>query len=380
MSDQKSTHKQSTCSVADFCCAMEKIAPTSLAQDWDHVGLLVGDVKAPVKNTLLCIDLTPAVVEEAIQKKMDMIMAYHPPIFKSFATIHAQSKDIDAQVFNCIRNGIAIYSTHTALDAAEGGTNDVLASLCGIQQTEPLEYVDSSGPCKFKLVVFIPKEDVEKVARAMFDAGAGHIGDYSDCSYRISGQGTFIGGDSTNPAIGQKGQLETVDEIRFETVVPVKNLPAVVKAMIDTNRYDEPAFDIYPLKASPVRGIGRVGTLPESITLQSLAQQLIKSTDAKCVQIVGDTDRSLKRAVIVAGAAGSLPFLIPLTSEDVIITGEIRHHDALTIQRSGCCAIALGHWASERPALQSLAERLESYLPNQSITLSQADTDPFSAV
>lgn len=380
MSDNKGFEVPLKYSVADFCQAMEKIAPTSLAQDWDHVGLLVGDEQAIVKNTLLCIDLTSAVVDEALQKKTDIIMAYHPPIFKSIATIRAQSKGTDALVFNCIRNGIAIYSTHTALDAAEGGTNDVLASLCGIKQTKPLEYVDSPGPCEIKLVVFVPKEDVEKVAQAMFNAGAGHIGDYSKCSYRISGQGTFLGGESTNPAIGQKGELETVNEVRFESVVPAKKLPAVVQAMVDAHRYEEPAFDIYPLKASPVRGIGRVGSLPESVTLQSLVDQLKKSTDARCVQIVGDADRSLNRAVIVAGAAGSLPFRIPLTSEDVIITGEIRHHDALTIQRSGCCAIALGHWASERPALQSLSQRLKSSLPGLSITLSQADSDPFRAV
>ena len=368
---------RSRTTVADVCEAMEDIAPCGLSQSWDNVGLLVGDPSAKVRRVLTCIDLTPDVVTEAIKKKIEVVMAYHPPIFKPVASLRADSHGTDVLVFECIKRGIAIYSTHTALDAADGGTNDVLANLCGCKETEPLEYVDEPSIDECKLVVFIPREQVDAVAGAMFEAGAGHIGDYSHCSYRLSGQGTFLGGTSTKPAVGKRGRLEQIDEIRLETVVPTKRLPEVVRAMTAANPYDEPAFDIIPLKAKPARGIGRVGELPKPTTLARLAKRLKRSTRAACVQIVGQSNRAVRRVVIVAGAAGSLPFKIPLAPTDCIVTGEIRHHDALTIDRAGCTAIALGHWASERPVLTPLTVRLRDRLPGINVNISDADRDPF---
>ena len=363
--------------VFDLDQAMELIAPTAFAQEWDNVGLLAGDPAAAIHRVLLCIDLTHAVIDEAIRKRIELVLAYHPPIFRPIVTLRADSTGTDALVFRCVEEGIAIYSTHTALDAADGGTNDVIALLLGIQQTEPLEWVDQAGSGQHKLVVFVPPEEVEKVADAMFAAGAGHIGDYSRCSYRVCGTGTFLGGKSTSPAVGRKGRLEYVEEVRLEVIVPGQALPGVIQSMIEAHSYEEPAFDIYPLKPKPARGIGRVGTLPGAITLSSLARKLKRSTGATCVQTVGPVDRTVTRAVIVVGAAGSLPFSIPLMPSDVIITGEIRHHDALTIQRHDCTAIALGHWASERPVLEPLARRLQKLLPDITLTVSRTDTDPF---
>ncbi|MCH7807703.1 MAG: Nif3-like dinuclear metal center hexameric protein [Planctomycetes bacterium] len=366
--------------VADFDRAMERLSPTRLAQDWDNVGLLVGDPRARIRRVLLCIDLTPAVIPEAIKEKIDLILAYHPPIFKPINRLRADSPDTDAAVFECIRRGIAIYATHTALDAADGGTNDVIARACGIKATEPLEYVDDPSESECKLVVFVPAADLTKVTDAMFAAGAGHIGDYAHCSFRSAGQGTFLGGETTDPTIGERGRLETIDELRLETIVKTQDLPAVLRAMLRANSYDEPAFDIYPLKPRPVRGIGRVGALPKSVTLRSLARKLKRATKADTVQTVGPQDQPLERAIIVVGAAGSLPFRLDLCQQDVIVTGEIRHHDALTMLRVGCTAIALGHWASERPVLEPLARRLQSILPGVNMRTSEADEDPFRGI
>jgi len=368
------------CTIAGFCATMESIAPTALAQSWDNVGLLAGDRQGPVDRVLTCIDLTPAVVEEAVGEKIDVILAYHPPIFKPVSSLCADGTGTEAVVFECIRNGIAIYAVHTALDAADGGTNDVIASLCGIDDTEPLEYVDDPTVEVCKLVVFVPPNAIKKVSNAMFSAGAGNIGDYSRCSYRTSGQGTFFGGEATRPTVGEAGRMEYVDEIRLETVVPLTVLPAVVTAMVRAHPYEEPAFDIYPLKPPPVRGIGRIGRLPRPVHLASLARKLKRATDAAHVQIVGPPDRTVDRAVIVVGAAGSLPFRASLALNDVIITGEIRHHDALTIQRRGCSAIALGHWTSERPALAPLAQRLQAALPGVTVHISQSDENPFNSL
>lgn len=365
--------------VSHVCEALGVIAPLHLAQSWDNVGLLAGDPSRPVKSVMLCIDLTPDVAAEAAQKKAAMVMAYHPPIFKSITRITAASGGAEQAVFRCVENGIAVYSTHTALDAAAGGTNDVLAQMCGIRQSDPVEYIDA-GQTECKIVVFVPGDEVDAVADAMFRAGAGRIGDYQKCSYRLDGVGTFLGSDTTHPTVGCTGTFERVPETRLEMVCPKCRLAAVLDALVAAHSYEEPAFDVYPLTARPVRGIGRVGQLPRPITLAGLARKLARCCSRRCVQAVGPLDRTVRRAVIVVGAAGSLPFQLALTPDDVIITGEMRHHDALTVLRRGCSAIALGHWTSERPVLAAVGARLTELLPNVRVVISQQDREPFAVV
>ena len=375
---RSSTRKKTV--VADVCAAMETIAPTALAQEWDNVGLLAGDLKAAVRRVMLTIDLTEPVVDEAVRKKIDLIVSYHPPIFKPISSLCTPGAGMESLVFQCIRKGVAIYSPHTALDAADGGTNDALALLCGIYQTESLEYVNAPNNDECKFVVFVPPQHLEKVAEAIFKAGAGQIGDYSRCSFRTPGEGTFFGGKDTNPVVGRRGKMESVQEVRLESVVHTTDLPKVIHAMRGVHPYEEPAFDIYPLRARPVRGIGRCGKLSQTTTLEKLARRLQFQTKAIGVQMVGRPEQAVDFVVIVAGAAGSLPFRTPLSNRHVIITGEIRHHDALTIGRYGCSAIALGHWASERPVLKPLAQRLAESLPGLSLSVSTADRDPLDAL
>lgn len=365
--------------VAEFCRAMETTAPTAFAQDWDNVGLLAGDPAAPVKKILLCIDLSEAVVAEAVARKADVIMAYHPPIFRPVRSVRADSGEPDAAVFRCIAEGIAVYSTHTALDAAEGGTNDVIAGLCGAVATEPLEYVNEPGEAQSKIVVFAPEAEVDTVTGAMFDAGAGHIGDYSCCAYRLSGKGSFLGGDATNPTIGKRGRLEFVNEQRVEMVVTDRALPRVIEALVEAHSYEEPAFDVYSLRARPRRGIGRKGDLPRPVSLKSLARSLKRKTRATGVQIVGDPEQLVSRVIVAVGAAGSLPLRAGVAPGDVVVTGEMRHHDGLTVRRRGCAAVTLGHWASERPALDALATRLEASLRQAQVFVSERDADPFAS-
>lgn len=372
--------ESSRVTVAGVCSAMERIAPPAQAQEWDNVGLIAGDARSGVRRVLLCIDLTPAVAKEAIRSRADLVLAYHPPIFKPIATIGAQSRGAEAAVYQCIRGGIAVYATHTALDAAAGGTNDVLAGLCGVRVTGPLEWVDDPEPRESKVVVFVPKAHLEIVSQALFAAGAGRIGDYQRCSFRLDGQGTFFGGEGTHPTVGERGRLETVDEVRLETVVPARRLPEVVAALRGAHPYEEPAFDVYPLRPRPVRGIGRVGTWDRPVRVADLAETLKRATGAGLVQIVGGGGQRVRRAVIVAGAAGDLPFRAGLGAGDVVVTGEIRHHDALRIARCGGAAVALGHWASERPVLAPLARRLGAALRGVRCTVSRADGDPFQSI
>ena len=360
----------------EICCVLEGVAPLHLAQSWDNVGLLAGDPQAECTSISLAIDLTAAVLDEAIEHKHDLVLAYHPPLFKPISSLRADSSGTDAIVWKAIRNNIAVYSVHTALDAADGGTNDVLAGMCGVTDTQPFEYADDNRR-ECKIVVFVPAESVDAVADAMADAGAGVIGEYEKCSFRIPGTGTFRGSTQSSPTVGQTGQYETVDEVRLEMVAPSAKLPGVVQAIQQAHPYEEPAFDIYPLQPRPVRGIGRIGGLTQPAPLAELAALLKQQVPTQAVQIVGDPAARIARVALCVGAAGSLPFSLGLGAADCLITGEIRHHDALAIERMGFHAIALGHWASERPVLTTLAETLRERLPGVPITVSEADRDPF---
>jgi dinuclear metal center YbgI/SA1388 family protein len=337
-----------------------------------------------LRRALLTIDLTPDVLFEAIRFGCNLIIAYHPPIFhptKRFVIDHESQESAAAEALS---NRIAIYSPHTRLDSAIGGTNETIAEMCGLRETRPLV----PAGCwfkQFKIVVFVPASDVEKVAEAMFEAGAGWIGEYQKCSYRVSGQGTFLGGKATHPRIGQRGRLEQVDEIRLESITAEWNIAEVVMAIRRSHPYEEPAFDIYPLHAVPEQGIGqgRVGSFARATRVSNVARMLKRKTQSRNVTVVGNPAGLVKRAIIVVGAAGNLPFdrnYGGCARGDLVITGEIGHHNALWYQRLSVAAIALGHWASERPVLKPLAARLRKELPGVEFVVSRADRDPFTVV
>ncbi len=376
-----STRSRKSPSVNDLCDAMERIAPTWAAADWDNVGLLVGDREWPVRRVLLAIDMTSAVLDEATRGKFDVILAYHPPIFQAVKRLLPDRTTQDGLAAEALAKHIAVYSPHTALDAASGGTNDALAALAGLTELVPFEVIAEPRPT-CKLVVFVPDGHVDKVAEALFAAGAGHIGDYEQCSFRLSGQGTFFGKDSTRPVVGKKGRLERVSETRLEVVFPERLLGEVTTALRQAHPYEEPAFDVYRLQNPPDGrvGQGRIGRFTKSVTLGALARSLARKTGASNVTIVGRPGQRLRRGVVCVGAAGSLPFDVSAQQceeGDVILTGEIRHHDALRYQRCGAAAIALGHWASERPVLKPLAARLRQEMPAVTATVSRKDRDPF---
>ena len=272
----KSGNRDGVVAVGDACAALGQIAPLELAQSWDNVGLLAGDLRAPVRRVLLCIDMMPAVVREAKKQRADLVVAYHPPWFRPVSRLIEPSEKMETGVLQCIAFGAAVYAMHTALDAADDGANDVLAKLVGLSDLAPL-----------------------------------------------------------------------------------------------------PAVEAEPSSGAVEPSIGRIGRFASKTSLGKLAAKLRRRLGAPCVSIVGAPDQPLRRGIVVVGAAGSLPFQVPLGKGDVVVTGELRHHDALRLQRNRACAIALSHWSSERPVLESVAERLTALLPTVRIRISQADTEPF---
>jgi len=361
--------------ISDLVAAMEKIAPTRLAESWDNVGLIVGDSNHSLSKILFAIDYTPAVAAEAKQLDCDAILAYHPPIFDGLKQITATNSA--NLIHDAIARGISIYSPHTALDVAEGGTNDVLADLLGLVDRKPLK----QGPPKasqLKLVVFVPIDSFEKVSSAIYAAGAGQLGNYSNCGYRVTGTGTFQGNDESNPAIGEKGKLESVEEYRFETLVPVSKLTAVLAALREAHPYEEPAYDLLMLQAEPNdTGIGRIGKLPSPQSVDHISEILKRELGVNALLIAGETNRQVKTVAMCAGACGKLLDDAIAAKVDLYITGEMRHHDAIKAARAGLTVICTLHSNSERITLKRLRDRLAADLPGVELLLSQQDRDPF---
>ena len=361
--------------VADLARAMEDIAPTRWAADWDNVGLLVGDSAAPLSRVLLTIDCTSSVVEEASQQGCEAIVSYHPPIFGGQKRFLAPSA-----AYAAARAGIAVYSPHTAFDAAPGGTNDVLAEAIGLSSRSPLRPV-GDGRAALKLVTFVPAEHVDSVSQALFAAGAGRIGNYTSCSFRSPGTGTFLGGEGSSPVVGQAGRLEEAPELRLETVVRGADVAAVVQALRRTHPYEEPAFDLVPLASPPgSAGFGRLGTLPNKVALRDIVARLKAALGCAHVLAVGPVDRPVQRVALSVGSGGELLPDARSAGAHVFVTGELRHHDALAASAAGVSVLCTLHSTSERLALGPLGTMLEKHLAGVEILRSKADKEPFAFV
>lgn len=362
--------------VADVYAALDQLAPFGGAEEWDNVGLLAGRAEWPARRLLIALDLTDAVGHEALRNKTDVLVVYHPPIFKGIRTITAEADAPTGLLPDLLAAQISILATHTAFDVAVGGTNDLLLDLFEPVARRPLETEATDGE-DFKLVVFVPGSEVDKLRSVLSAAGAGVIGHYTECSFELAGRGTFRGDATTRPTVGRKQVLETVEEVRLEMVVPRERVGAVVRALHAAHSYEEPAFDLYPLRRVTGRaqvGMGRVGELSKPERGTALARKLAKRVDLSVAMCVGNLERRFESVTVGAGALGSERFRDPTS---LVVTGEVKHHEALALLRHGVTAICLGHYASEALVLDALRRGLGGLLKGVSITVAKSDRSPF---
>ncbi|MEM9753709.1 MAG: Nif3-like dinuclear metal center hexameric protein, partial [Planctomycetota bacterium] len=239
-----------TPTVREICEALDQIAPQHLAEDWDQVGLQVGDFDARATKALACIDYTPAVLDETLDKGCDFVVAYHPPMFKPLGRLTTGSTWKQDLLLRTVREGVAVYSPHTALDAVRGGFCDMLCDVIGSQTGYVATPVQTHRPERneFKVVVFVPKDHEAGVRKAMSEAGAGGIGNYRECSFSTDGTGGFRPMKGANPAVGSVGVREEVRERRLEMIVPASTLATVLAALRKAHPYEEPAFDLFRLE------------------------------------------------------------------------------------------------------------------------------------
>ena len=353
---------------------LDQFAPRGLAADWDNVGLLLGERSAAVERVMTCLTVTPASAAEAIEAQANLIVTHHPILFRAVKRLTDAAPE-GRMLLGLARAGVAVYSPHTAFDNTNGGINDLLARRLGLVEVGPLRRAADCG--SLKVVVFVPEKDLDRVADALFAAGAGNIGEYRECSFRLAGVGTFFGSDAANPAVGQKGRREEVHEWRLEAICPANRVEPVVAAIRRAHSYEEPAFDIYPLQTPPSgRGEGRLGSLEQSRPLGELAAAVKTALGAGPVQTVGDPRRPVQRVAIVCGAGGEFLADAVRARADVLLTGEMRFHDYLSADAQGLALILPGHYATERCGIEELAERLRGQFPPLQVWASERESDP----
>lgn len=340
--------------IADW---IEALAPKQAAFHWDHVGLEIGSPAQSVERVLVALEVTPGVLEEAIEKEAQLVVVHHPFFFKGIKEINPDETK-GKLIYQAIQNGIAIYSAHTNIDGAAGGLNDQLAIKLGIQAPEILDVTEN---LQFvKLVVFVPKGYEEQVMEAMAEAGAGHIGNYSHCTFRTEGIGTFMPLEEANPFLGTRGKLEQAEEIRLETVVEGWKVAAIVEKMKAAHPYEEVAYDLYPtLLERPRWGIGRYGKLDSPRPLNIYAEEIKAILGVEKLRIVGDVNQMVEKVCVVNGSGAEYITRAAKMGCDLLVTGDVKYHDAQLALELGIQLIDAGHFDTEAFFVQWMASYLE---------------------
>ncbi|MBL4634148.1 MAG: Nif3-like dinuclear metal center hexameric protein [Kofleriaceae bacterium] len=345
----------------DVQAVLETVAPSELAADWDEVGLHLAGNGKRIRRAMLCIDLTPDVLEEAIAAKCQLLVVYHPPIFRPLGRL-ADRDWKEVMVARAIRAGIAVYSPHSALDAAADGMNDWLCEGLGKHSARsPIVRAEKHGSTCCKVIVYVPVDAAEKLRNVMWKAGAGGIGQYDQCSFNLVGQGTFRGGEGANPAIGVPGRLEKVEEIRVEMICRAEILPELLREIREAHPYEEAAIDVIALQseATSEEGAGRYHVLETPVTVATLVRRLKRHLGLKKLKVAlprGKEDLQISSVAVCVGAGGSL--FENYWQADAYVTGEMQHHQILDMTLRGKVVILAGHTNSERPFLGRYRESI----------------------
>jgi dinuclear metal center YbgI/SA1388 family protein len=368
-----------TATVDQIIAVLNRLAPPRLAESWDNVGLQFGDRAWPVEKIWVALDPLPEVVAEACENEVDLLVTHHPLFFKSLKKIDCATP-VGRIVSLAAAGRLAIFSAHTNLDSATGGVNDVLAGLLGLDDCLPLSPQPDARSCK--LVVFVPPDHVDAVLKAVFARQAGRIGEYTKCSFRSDGTGTFFAGDSTSPVAGRRGMFNEVGEQRVEVVVTRDRLDAVVAAARQAHPYETMAYDVYPLEAGDsAAGLGRVGRLSSEQTLGDIAIRLKQALQLSAVKIVGNPAKTVDTAAVCSGSGSSLLPDAIAAGAQVYVSGDIGYHTARDAQQAGIGIIDIGHFSSEHPIVSSLAAAIRDALGEEGIQAGVAavatEKDPF---
>jgi len=358
--------------ISQIIDCIEAIAPLSLQESYDNAGLLTGNASSEVTGALVTLDVTEGVIDEAVALGFNLILAHHPILFKPLKKITGGS-DVERCLIKAIKNDIAIYSAHTNLDNSAAGVNAKLCEMLGLQNQQILSPMD--GQLR-KLVVFVPLSHAQQVKQAMFETGAGHIGNYDSCSFTVEGEGSFRPLSGSNPYSGSQGKLHTDSELRIETVVPAWREKAVIAAMLKAHPYEEVAWDSYTLNNKPaISGAGMTGQLKTNMMeagFIELLKAILKVPAIKCSPFTG------KEVQKVAVCGGSGNFLIRdaiHSGAQVFVTGELKYHDYFMADGK-ILLVEAGHFETEQFTKQLLVQIVKEKFPTFALQISAINTNP----
>lgn len=360
--------------ISDITNYLESIAPLSLQEDYDNSGLIVGEPDMQVSAMLISLDCTEAIIDEAISRGCNLIISHHPIVFKGLKKFNNKTY-VERAVMKAIRHDIALYAIHTNLDHISGGVNAKICEKLGLQN---LQILSPKKNVLKKLVTFVPLCHVERVRNAVLEAGAGQIGNYSDCSFNVSGTGTFKAGDNADPYVGKLDELHQEEEVRIETIYPEYLERKVLVALLEAHPYEEVAYDLYPLSnAFYQAGSGMVGTL-ESATDEMQFLQFAKSAlGAKVVRHTALRGKPVRRVAVCGGSGSFLLKEAISAGADVFVTADFKYHEFFDAE--GKIVISdMGHFESEHFTQELLFDIIKKKFPNFAIHLTAIDTNPIN--
>ncbi len=365
---------QSNPTISQIIAAIESHAPLWLQEDWDNSGLIIGDGAAPCSGVMAAFDVNEAVVDEATQAGCNLIVSHHPLIFKGLKRLNGHTT-VERTVIAAVKAGIAIYASHTASDNAPEGVSMQLALRLGLRDLQVLSPID--GSC-LKLTTYAPRNHADAIRQTLFEAGAGHIGNYDSCSYSSDGRGTFRALTGASPYVGTPGRLHTENEERIEVIIPKALRRTVEAALIAVHPYEEPAYEFTAVNSGADRrhGCGAVGNLPAPLSPCEFAD-LVKQTLGAGVVRCSAIDRSTPISrVAVCGGSGA--FLAPLAlsaGAQAFVTGDIKYHDFADYAGT-LMLVDAGHFETEQFITLDFCRRIREIFPNFAVRCSHTATNP----
>jgi len=346
--------------------------PLALQESYDNCGLLIGDSSSEITGALVCLDLTEDVMNEAIKKNCNLIISHHPLIFSGIKSLTGRN-DTERLVVRAISEKIAIYALHTNLDNHYEGVNRLLCEKLGIENAVILKPVSDTLR---KLVTFCPVSDAEKVRESIFNAGAGHIGNYDHCSFNTTGNGTFRALAGAEPFVGEPGKLHTEPELRIETIFPSFLENTVIAALKKAHPYEEVAFDIYPLTNLHQRiGAGMTGTLPQAIAAEDFLRQVKEILNIGCIRHTTLKNKKIKKIALCGGSGNFLIKDAISCGADIYMTGDIKYHDFF-IPENKMILADIGHYESEQFTKELIYTLLKKKFTTFALFISETNTNP----
>lgn len=358
--------------VKDITQLIESMAPLAYQESYDNAGLIVGNAQDEISGILITLDITEEIIEEAISKNLNMVISHHPIIFGGLKKLNGRNY-VERSVIKAIKNNIAIYSAHTNLDGVFGGVNSKICEKLKLQNCRML--IPMQGMLK-KLVTFVPVSHAENVRNALFEAGAGQIGNYDSCSFNQLGLGSFKGNDSTNPFAGEKNRLHFEEETRIETIFPKHIQNRVIEAMINAHPYEEVAYDIYPLDNEfPLAGTGMIGELKEPVDEHHFLQSIKETFHCQALKHTELLDKPIQKVAVCGGSGSSFLNKAIAQNADIYISGDFKYHQFFDAEKKIVIA-DIGHYESEQFTKEVFYELLTKKFPKFAVHLSEISTNP----